>query len=133
MSEIFTNGKNLLKDIFTEKKSSYLDYVIRDSVLSKVKAGQNVFVIVPNSVALYSSNEIKLIANDKYRYDHTPLLYLVFSYTNNRVFSDLLQGLTVTRYESLGDWSLIGFTKLNKWGEKSNFYFVQTYIYMEGV
>lgn len=114
VSEIFTNGKNLLKDIFTEKKSSYLDYVIRDSVLSKVKAGQNVFVIVPNSVALYSSNEIKLIANDKYRYDHTPLLYLVFSYTNNRVFSDLLQGLTVTRYESLGDWSLIGFTKLNK-------------------
>lgn len=114
VSEIFTNGKELLKEIFTEKKGSYLDYVLRDSILSKVKEGQNVFVIVPNSVAIYSSNDIKSIANDNYRYEHTPLLYLVFSYAKNRVFYDLLQGLAVTRYEDLGDWSLVRFTKLNK-------------------
>lgn len=114
VAEIFTNGKPLLKDIFAEKKSSYLDYVMRDSVLSKVQKGQNVIVIIPDSVAFYSKDDIKAITSDRYRYEHTPFLYLIFSYVRNRVFDDLQQGLAVTRYEKLGDWSLIQFTKLNK-------------------
>jgi len=113
-NEVLDNGKELYKDIFSEKQPGYIDYYLRDKVIKNLKPGQNVFVVMADSVSIYSPTDVKQISEDNYLYGKTPVMYMIFSYIKNRVFIDLAQTLSVTRYEKMGDWSLIRFTKLNK-------------------
>jgi len=113
-SEVFANGKELYKDIFADKKPPYLDAILINKILKEVKPGQQVFVVMLDSVSMYSAEDIKRISNDNYLYEKVPIMYLIFSYVKDRVFRDLSKSLAVTRYEKMGDWSVIRFTKLNK-------------------
>ena len=67
-----------------------------------------------DSVAIYSPVDVQQIASDDYLYNKTPIMYMIFSYIKNKVFIDLSKSLAVTRYEKMGDWSIVRFTKLNK-------------------
>ncbi len=112
--QIYTDGKEKLKATFASDNVGYFDYKIRDEILKNIKPGQNVFVVMADSVAFYSPEDMKYITGDAYIYEKTPLMYLIFSYIKNRVILDLSGSLAVTRFEQRGDWSLIRFTKLNK-------------------
>lgn len=113
-SDIVKNGKEEYRDIFKGDKAAYLDYKLIDIVLKNIKPGQNVLVVMADSVSVYSPEDVKRIAKDNYLYEKVPIMYMIFSYVRNSVFSDLSQSLAVTRYEKMGDWSVIRFTKLNK-------------------
>lgn len=91
----------------------YFTQKLIDEVISKVKPGQSVLVIMMNGVAFYSPTAMKEILNNDTIYEKTPLLFMVFSYVKTQVFVVLSQALAVSRFESKGDWSAIKFTKLN--------------------
>ncbi len=112
--DVLSDGKSLYKDLFSEKKNGYLEAQIYKHVLKNLKPGQNVIVISSDSVSLFSQETMIEISNDEYLYNKTPIMYMIFSYIKNHVFSTLSQSLSVTRFERAGDWSLVKFTKLNK-------------------
>lgn len=113
-NQIYKDGKSIYKDVFAGKKAAYIDYIIGKDVIKNLKSGQNVFVVMADSVSLYSPVDVEYIANTPLVYEKTPIMYMIFSYIKNRVFIDLSQSLAVTRYEKSGDWSVVRFTKLNK-------------------
>lgn len=112
--DVLKDGKALYKEIFAGKRPSYIDYDINENIIKNLKSGQNVFAVMPDSVAIYSPTDLENIAGDSYLYEKTPIMYMIFSYIRNRVFADFSKSLTVTRFEKMGDWSVIRFTKLNK-------------------
>lgn len=112
-NEVLNNGKEKYRDVFAEKVPAHIDAMMIELILKKIKPGQNVFVVMSDSVAIYSPVDINHIVNDDYLYNKTPIMYMIFSYIKNKVFIDLSKSLTVTRYEKMGDWSIVRFTKLN--------------------
>ncbi len=112
-SQIYKDGKNLYRDVFSGKKVAYINYKINEDIMKNLKPGKQVFVIMADSVSIYSPTDIEYIASNDVLYENTPLMYMVFSYVKNQVFMNLSGTLSVTRYEKLGDWSLVRFTKLN--------------------
>ena len=112
--DVVSDGKNLYKDMFQNKKSGYLEAQIDKHVLNNLKQNQSVIVISSDSVSFYPPEVLNKISNDPYLYQKTPIMYMIFSYIKNHVFLTLSKKLSVTRFERAGDWSLVRFTKLNK-------------------
>lgn len=106
-------GKEVYKPTFQTSFNSYLQKKLETEILKNLKPNNSVIVLMLNSVAFYEPEQVKLIASDDRLYKKTPLLFLVFSHIKEQVGKDLLKTLTVTRFESKGDWSAIKFTKLN--------------------
>lgn len=113
-SQIVSNGKTEYKEMFASAGPGYLDYKITEYVLKNIKQGQNVHVVMADSVSFYSPSDITRIVNNTYLYEKTPIMYLIFSYIKYRVIKNLSKSLVLTRYEKMGDWSVVRFTKLNK-------------------
>ena len=113
-AEVLADGKAKYRDVFAEKVPAHIDAVLIELILKQIKPGQNVFVVMSDSVAIYSPVDVQQIASDDYLYNKTPIMYMIFSYIKNKVFIDLSKSLAVTRYEKMGDWSIVRFTKLNK-------------------
>ena len=109
----YKNGKNIYRQTFMASKNVYLAQKLNEQVLSKLKPEQSVLVIMLNGVSFYTPNDMKKITENDSYYEKTPLLYLVFSHVKEQVFSTLSDNLTVSRFESRGDWLAIKFTKLN--------------------
>ncbi len=107
------NGKETYRPTFQASVNGYLQKKLETEILQKLKPDKSVIVLMLNSVAFYEPEQVKLIASDDRLYKKTPLLFLVFSHIKGQVAEDLLKTLTVTRFESKGDWSVIKFTKLN--------------------
>ena len=112
-NKAYKNGKEVYRQTFMADSNYYFTQKLIDEVISKVKPGQSVLVIMMNSVAFYSPTAMKEILNNDTIYEKTPLLFMVFSYVKTQVFVVLSQALAVSRFESKGDWSAIKFTKLN--------------------
>ena len=117
--KVYENGKTLLKKTFSEQSKGYFEHVLNKNIgLENIKENRHVFVISADSVALYNEHAMLSITKDDYKYQKTPLMYLVFSYVKNHTTSNLIKHLNVTRLEKGGDWSLIEFTKVHNKGEK---------------
>lgn len=113
-AQVLANGKDLYKNVFAESGPAHIDYMLLTTVLQNIKPNQSVFVVMLDSVSMYSPKDMETIVKDDYLYQKTPIMYLIFSYIKNRTFIDLSKSLAVTRYEKMGDWSIVKFTKLNK-------------------
>ncbi len=107
------NGKEEFKETFKGKPNIQMEYFLKTNIMDKMHKNQNLYIIVNDSVAIYSKDGIKNIMNDDFAYNKVPLLYMVFSYINNYTFAYFSQKLNVARVEKMGDWSVIKFTKLN--------------------
>lgn len=112
--KVLKNGKEIYRETFKADSNYYFTEKLIDEVISKIKPGQNVLVIMMNGAAFYSPSNMVQIVNTPALYEKTPLLFLVFSYVKTQTFIVLSQTLAVRRFESRGDWSAIMFTKLNK-------------------
>lgn len=112
--KVLNNGKEIYKETFKADSNYYFTEKLIDEVISKIKPGQNVLVIMMNGAAFYSPSNMAQIVNNPALYEKTPLLFLVFSYVKTQTFIVLSKTLAVRRFESRGDWSAIMFTKLNK-------------------
>lgn len=112
----YKNGKNIYRQTFMASNNLYFAEKLNEEIISKLKPEQSVLVIMLNGVSFYSPNDMKKIVDNDLFYEKTPLLYLVFSHVKEQVFSTLSESLSVSRFESRGDWSAIKFTKLNKTG-----------------
>jgi len=113
-SQIYLNGKELYKPIFSETQKGFFEYKLKKDVLDNLKLNQSVLVISNNNVAKYTPKNIKSITSNDIIYKKTPILFLVFSYVNNHATEYFTTNLSVTRLEQGGAWRAFKFTKLNK-------------------
>ena len=112
--DIFKNGKNIYKPVFSKPDNPYFENILKQEIFDKLQPGQSVAIIVLNSVAFMNPNNMLKIVENEASYRKQPLLFLVFSYTKNKTLYEMLKNLTLTRIENKGSWTLIKFTKLNK-------------------
>lgn len=112
-NEIYKNGKDLYKDMFSTQENKYFEGMLDKEIFDNLKYGQSVVMVVLKSVAEYSPQTLKAIAENKSLYKKQPLLFLVFSYLKNNTFEYLQKTLTVTKLQTKGNWIIIKFTKLN--------------------
>ena len=84
-----------------------------ETVTNELKPGQSVVMIILNSVAFYSPDDIKEIAQNDNLYNEKPLLFMVFSYIKYKTFTELAKTLAITNVAQKGNWTLVKFTKLN--------------------
>ncbi len=112
-SEVYQNGKEIYKSIFSNMENKYFDNLLKKYVFDNMKPDQSVVMVLLDSVSFYSPDDLAKITRDKNLYDNKPLLFLVFSYIKNKTFEDMLDTLTITRLERKGSWTVIKFTKLN--------------------
>lgn len=111
--EAYRNGKNIYRDIFKYDNNTYLNNLIKNSITNELKPGQSVVMIILNSVAFYSPDDIKEIAQNDNLYNEKPLLFMVFSYIKYKTFTELAKTLAITNVAQKGNWTLVKFTKLN--------------------
>lgn len=112
--DIYKNGKKLYKAFFKTLKNSHFENLIKKDVFDNINEGQNVVIVILDSVSFYSPQKLYEIAQNDTIYDKEPLLFLVFSYIKNKTFIDLNEVLQLTRLERKGSWTVIKFTKLKK-------------------
>lgn len=112
-SDVYKNGKEIYKDIFSSMDNKYFENLLKKYVFDNLKLDQSVVMVLLDSVSFYSPDDLAKITSDKNLYDKEPLLFLVFSYIKNKTFEDMLGTLTITRLERKGSWTVIKFTKLN--------------------
>ena len=112
--DIYKNGKKLYKAFFKTLKNSHFENLIKKDVFDNINEGQNVVIVILDSVSFYSPQKLYEIAQNDTIYDKEPLLFLVFSYIKNKTFIDLNKVLQLTRLERKGSWTVIKFTKLKK-------------------
>lgn len=110
---IHTNGKTVYKAMFLSKHNTHLESMLENEIFKELKPGQNLAIVVLNSVAFYSPEQIITITEDENKYNKTPLLFLVFSYIKNQTFLATAEKLAIRRIEQKGNWTVIKFTKLN--------------------
>jgi len=108
------NGKTEFKETFSGGPNILLEYYLKTNILDNMQKNQSLYIIVNDSVALYTQEGMNNIIHDDYAYKKIPLLYLVFSYIKNYTYAYFSQKLNIARVEKMGDWSVIKFTKLNK-------------------
>lgn len=111
--DIYYNGKDTYKQIFTSENDKYLKKQLNEQLFSKMKPGQSVAVIMLDSVAFYDKETIKNIVNNDEMYEKVPFLFLIFSYVKNEVFYDMMDELTLVGGGQKGSWRILKFTKLN--------------------
>lgn len=111
--DVYTDGKDLYKDIFSNLENKYFDDLLKKDVFDKMIQNQSIVMVLLDSVSFYSPDDMAKIVQDENSYSKEPLLFLVFSYIKNKTFEDMLSTLTITRLERKGSWTVIKFTKLN--------------------
>lgn len=111
--DIYKNGKDLYKDMFSSVGNKYFESMLDKEILDGLKTNQSIVMVVLKSVAEYSPQTLKMIAENESLYKKQPLLFLVFSYIKNGTFEYLQKTLTVTKLQTKGNWVIIKFTKLN--------------------
>ena len=112
--EILKDGKAIYKPVFKNSNLDYFEYMIQKDVLSGMKDGQSVIVIVCDSVAFYNNQIMSKIVADDYVYSKIPVMFLIFSYISNRSLMYFDKELGISRMEKSGAWSLVKFTKTKK-------------------
>ena len=111
--EAYNNGKGIYRDIFKYDNNLYFNNRIKNDIINELKPGQSVVMIILNSVAFYSPDDIIKIAKDDSLYNEKPLLFMVFSYIKYKTFTELAKTLTITNVAQKGNWTIVKFTKLN--------------------
>ena len=111
--EAYNNGKDIYRDIFKYDNNLYFNNRIKNDIINELKPGQSVVMIILNSVAFYSPDDIIKIASDDSLYNEKPLLFMVFSYIKYKTFTELAKTLTITNIAQKGNWTIVKFTKLN--------------------
>lgn len=113
-AKAYKQGKEAYRQTFMADKNGYLNQKLNEEIISNLKPDQNVLVIMLNGVSFYTPETMLKIANNDIAYDKTPLLYMIFSHIKQQVFLAMSESLTISRFESRGDWAAMKFTKLNK-------------------
>lgn len=111
--DAYKNGKIIYKDMFLSNNNTYFEGMLNSEIFNKLKPGQSIVMVVLNSVAFYSPDNLALIAKNENLYNKEPLLFLIFSYIKNKTFYEMMNHLAITRFEQKGNWTLVKFTKLN--------------------
>ena len=112
-NNILKNGKNIYKEMFLSSENVYFESMLDKEIFNNMKAGQNLAMVILNSVSFYSPEQIKSVTENKNLYEKTPLLFLVFSYIKKEAFFEAGKRLDISRIEKKGSWTIIKFTKLN--------------------
>lgn len=111
--DAYKNGKIIYKSMFLSNNNPYFEGMLNSEIFNKLKPGQSIVMVVLNSVAFYSPDNLALIAENEKLYNNEPLLFLIFSYIKNKTFNEMMNHLAITRFEQKGNWTLVKFTKLN--------------------
>jgi len=109
---VYTSGKKLYREIFIRDENPYFENMLNKKIFDSLKPGQSVAIVILNSVSFYSLKDLKMISSDDNAYKKEPLLFLVFSYINNKTIQYMLKTLVIRNYAQKGNWTVIKFTKL---------------------
>lgn len=112
-TKAYSSGKKIYKNIFKTDSNNYFDTILKKDIINGLQPGQSVALIILNSVAFHSPEEIKQIAENENLYNKEPLLFMVFSYIKYKTFTELMKTLAITSIAKKGNWTLVKFTKLN--------------------
>ena len=112
-NDVYKNGKAIYKNLFLSDNNNYLGNKLKKEIFDNMRVGQSIVMVVLNSVAFYTPEEIKQIAKDDNLYSQTPLLFLVFSYLKKEIFYDSAKIFVPQKVEKKGNWMVVKFTKVN--------------------
>lgn len=112
-ADVYNNGRDIYKPIFTEDTNKYLDNKLNNEIIKKLQPGQSLVIATLDSVSMYSDKELQNITKNPIIYSKTGLPFLIFSHIKNQTLKYAMLKLPITYYESKGSWSVIKFTKLN--------------------
>ena len=112
--DAYKNGKDLYKSVFSQEENSYFAGMFQREVFDNLKTGQNVTLVILNSVAFYPPENLQNIISNDNLYKKEPLLFLVFSYLRKQTINEMLKNLVLTNVAQKGNWTVVQFTKLNK-------------------
>ena len=93
--------------------NNYLGNKLKTEIFDNMRVGQSIIMVVLNSVAFCTPDEIKQIAKEDNKYTQTPLLFLVFSYLKKEIFYDSVKEFVPQNVEKKGNWMIVKFTKVN--------------------
>lgn len=99
------------KDELRKIDNSYFDKEFKEKVLDRMKTGQKLAVVILNDVSVYSPMQMSVLFDSDKEYDKAPFMFLIFSYTKNRIMNQGLTKMQILRMEQKGSWSVITFAK----------------------
>lgn len=109
--ETLKGGKKLYLDDFKAGSNPFLYKKLDESVFKKINSGEDLTVLVLNSVSMYSPIQVQKIASDMRIYKQVPFLFIVFSSIKNELLKMGLKTMQLKRVEQNGSWSVITFHK----------------------
>lgn len=99
------------KKDFEKIDNSYFDKKFQKNILDKMKLGQKIAVVILNDVAVYSPMQMNVLFSNDKEYKKAPFMFLIFSYSKNKILEQGLKKMQILRIEQKGSWSVITFVK----------------------
>lgn len=109
----YLSGHEFYKSTFSEQNNPYFANKLSDKITNKIIPGQNLAVVILDSVSFFGNQQMLSIVNSE-NYTKIPLFYLVFSHLKNQTVLNLMKTLEVEDFQTSGSWTVIKFTKLYK-------------------
>lgn len=110
-TQIISNGKVVYRDVFELKDKTVFYHQLDSKIVSNMKKGQKVAVVILNSISLYSPSKISFIVGNEQNYKKVPFLFLVFSHIKNEELNYFFKTLKRGRAEQMGSWTVVTFEK----------------------
>lgn len=99
------------KGNFEQYSDKNFDKKFKEEILSKIKPGQKVALVILQDVAMYSPMQLKALRENQKEYKKIPSLFITFSKIRNYLFNACLKNLQILRIEEKGSWMVITFVK----------------------
>lgn len=99
------------KGNFTEYSPEKFNKRFNEEIMSKIKPGQKVALVILNDVAVYSPMQLSVLKENPDEYKNAPIVFMAFSQIRNSFFEAGLKKLQISRIEEKGSWTVVTFVK----------------------
>ncbi len=109
---VLSNGKSKYKSVFAQEDNPQINKYMNNNVISKMKKGDRVGIIILENVSFLSKDTIKEILSDNKKYEMTPFIFLVFSSLKINLLEECKTKLKLDTLTHSGDWTLYVYEKV---------------------
>ncbi len=109
---VLSYGKSKYKDVFAQEDNPQINKYVDNNIISKMKKGDRVGIVILENVSFLSKDTIKEILSDSKKYEMTPLIFLVFSSLRINLLQECKTKLKLDTLTHSGDWTLYVYEKV---------------------
>ncbi len=109
--KVIKEGKNLYKETFKTIPNPNIVKNINTNILSRIKKGNRVGILMLNNVSFLENDYIQSIINNKSEYEKIPFIFLVFSSLKINLLYIIKYDLKLETIMTSGDWTLYVYYK----------------------